>query len=150
RDGCEAQHRQVADERDHAERELGAGEPVDQPALRHALHPEADQGDSLAEDVTSEGRVTERREAARVSPSEERRAPPAARHGAASASRCAVRVPKQCSSRRARLRYRCASDSQVYPMPPWFWMLSVALMRAALLASVFAIATWRATPGSPS
>src|SRR5262249_1455029 len=57
------QHRRVGEERDDPERERGGGETIDEPALRHALHPEADERQPLPDDVQAEVPVAEDGEA---------------------------------------------------------------------------------------
>ena len=51
REQREQHHRQGGEERDCAEFEGRAGEPVDEPLLRGGLHPRAGEGDELAEPV---------------------------------------------------------------------------------------------------
>ncbi len=124
--------------RHRAERERRAREPEDEPALGDRLHPEPDQRDALTEHVAAEVGVPQRREAPHelwddpsrhhlvvrdvrqhpdpLAASPRRRTArqrSEVRQTSAIASRCAVRVPKVCSSTRARLRYRWASPSHV-------------------------------------
>ena len=63
RGGREAEDRKVAGERDQAEGEAGAREPVHEPALRHALHPRPDQRHALAGDEQAKVPMPERRKA---------------------------------------------------------------------------------------
>ena len=52
--------RDLAGEADRAQQHRGAGEPVDQPGLRHVLHPRADQRDELAAEEELEVAVLKR------------------------------------------------------------------------------------------
>ena len=63
RDGRQAEDRQVARDRHLAEVERAALEAVDQPALRHALHPVPDERDALPHHEKAEVAVAERGEA---------------------------------------------------------------------------------------
>src|SRR5581483_6830798 len=53
-DRGEGEDRQIAREGDEAERERRVREPVDEPALADALHPEADEREALADDEEPE------------------------------------------------------------------------------------------------
>ena len=75
-----------------------------------------------------------------------RRAPPAASRTAR--SRWLSPGPSNCRATRARRRYRCASCSQVKPMPPSTWMQSLAQEYAASSAVPAARAATR--PRTPA
>ena len=59
-------------------------------------------------------------------------------------------VPRSCDEDFARLKKRCASWSQVKPMPPWIWIVSPAQRRNASEQNALAILAATARSSSPA
>src|SRR5829696_178409 len=66
------------------------------------------------------------------------------------ASRTSAWVRSRSASTWARLRNKCASCSPVYPIPPWFWMLSLQLRSAWSAVTLRAAAHMSPASARPS